>query len=85
MGWPRCLAGNFKGRWRRRSAQAGLDFSAGRGVPEEGVAMYGGKVEFVVEGLGLATMTPEGYDSVVDRIGPAGPGSWQHAEPRPSS
>ncbi len=44
---------------------------AGRGVPEEGVAMYGGKIEFVVEGLGLETMTPEGYDSVVDRIGPA--------------
>ncbi|MEQ1582220.1 MAG: arylmalonate decarboxylase [Steroidobacteraceae bacterium] len=44
---------------------------AGRGVPEEGVAMYGDKIEFVVEGLGLEKMTPEGYDSVVDRIGPA--------------
>lgn len=44
---------------------------SGRGVPEEGVAMYGDRIEFVVEGLGLETMTPEGYDSVVDRIGPA--------------
>jgi arylmalonate decarboxylase len=43
----------------------------GRGVPEEGVAMYDGKIDFVVEGLGLEQMTPEGYDSVVDRIGPA--------------
>lgn len=43
----------------------------GRGVPEEGVAMYGDRIEFVVEGLGLEQMTPAGYDSVVDRIGPA--------------
>jgi arylmalonate decarboxylase len=45
---------------------------AGRGVPEEGLAMYGDRIEFIAEGLGLETMTPEGYDSVVDRIGPAG-------------
>ena len=43
---------------------------AGRGVPEEGVAMYGGSIDFLVEGLGLATMTPEGYEAVIDRIGP---------------
>jgi arylmalonate decarboxylase len=42
-----------------------------RGVPEEGPAMYGSEVEFLVEGLGLETMTPEGYDSVIDRIPPA--------------
>ena len=44
---------------------------AGRGVPEEGLAMYGGTIEFVVEGLGLEQMTPEGYESVIERIGPA--------------
>lgn len=43
---------------------------AGRGVPEEGVAMYGDRIEYVLEGLGLATMTPEGYDAVFDRIAP---------------
>jgi len=43
---------------------------AGRGVPEEGVSMYADSVEFLVENLGLETMTPEGYDAVVDRIGP---------------
>jgi arylmalonate decarboxylase len=44
---------------------------AGRGVPEEGIAMYGTSVEFIVETLGLETMTPEGYDAVIDRIAPA--------------
>ena len=44
---------------------------AGRGVPEEGLAMYGDTIEFAVEGLGLETMTPEGYESVIDRIAPA--------------
>ena len=43
---------------------------AGRGVPEEGLAMYGDRVEFLVETLGLETMTPDGYDAVIDRIGP---------------
>ncbi len=43
----------------------------GRGVPEEGLAMYGDAIEYIVEGLGLETMTPDGYDAVVDRIGPA--------------
>jgi len=40
----------------------------GRGVPEEGVAMYGDRLRFVVNGLGLDRMTPEGYDSVIPRI-----------------
>lgn len=44
---------------------------AGRGVPEEGLAMYGDTIEFLVETLGLETMTPDGYDAVVDHIGPA--------------
>jgi arylmalonate decarboxylase len=52
-------------------SKLGLIFPpAGRGVPEEGIAMYGDSIEFLVETLGLATMTPEGYDAVVDRIGP---------------
>jgi arylmalonate decarboxylase len=42
----------------------------GRGVPEEGLAMYGDTIEFLVETLGLETMTPDGYDAVIDRIGP---------------
>lgn len=44
---------------------------AGRGVPEEGLAMYGERIEYLIENLGLATMTPEGYEAVLDRIGPA--------------
>jgi arylmalonate decarboxylase len=39
--------------------------------PEEGIAMYGDRLEYVIEGLGLATMTPEGYDAVLDRIVPS--------------
>jgi arylmalonate decarboxylase len=39
-----------------------------RGIPEEGIAMYGDKIKYVVTGLGLETMTPEGYDSVVGLI-----------------
>jgi arylmalonate decarboxylase len=37
-------------------------------VPEEGIAMYGERLRFVVTGLGLERMTPEGYDSVIPRI-----------------
>lgn len=43
---------------------------AGRGIPEEGLAMYPQRVNFLVEGLGLKTMTPEGYDAVLERIVP---------------
>jgi arylmalonate decarboxylase len=39
-----------------------------RGIPEEGVAMYGDRLEFVVTGLGLDRMTPDGYDAVIGRI-----------------
>jgi arylmalonate decarboxylase len=39
-----------------------------RGIPEEGVAMYGDSLRFVVTGLGLDRMTPDGYDSVIPRI-----------------
>jgi arylmalonate decarboxylase len=41
---------------------------ANRGIPEEGIAMYGDSLRFVVTGLGLDRMTPEGYDSVIPRI-----------------
>jgi arylmalonate decarboxylase len=43
---------------------------AGRGVPEEGLSMYPKRVKFLVEDLGLKTMTPDGYDAVLDRIAP---------------
>ena len=39
-----------------------------RGIPEEGVAMYGDSLRFVVTGLPLETMTPDGYDAVVGLI-----------------
>lgn len=42
-----------------------------RPVPEEGLIMYPSGVKFLVEGLGLESMTPEGYDKVLDRIQPA--------------
>ena len=40
-------------------------------VPPEGLTLYGGDIRFLVHGLGLKTMTPEGYDSVIDKIVPA--------------
>jgi arylmalonate decarboxylase len=59
----------------RRAARAagvpvlGLIFPpADRGIPEEGVAMYGERLKFVVTGLGLDRMTPEGYDAVIGLI-----------------
>ncbi len=44
---------------------------AKRGAPEEGLEMYGSQIRFVTTGLGLKTMTPDGYDAVIDQIGPA--------------
>jgi arylmalonate decarboxylase len=40
-------------------------------VPAEGLALYDGSLRFTVQGLGLKTMTPDGYDSVIDKIVPA--------------
>jgi arylmalonate decarboxylase len=37
-------------------------------VPEEGIAMYGDTLRFVVTGLGVERMTPEGFDAVIARI-----------------
>ena len=50
----------------------GLIFPVARPVPPEGLAMYPTGVRFIVADVGLKTMTPEGYDAVLDRIGPAG-------------
>jgi arylmalonate decarboxylase len=41
---------------------------ADRGVPEEGIAMYGEQLRFVFRGLGVERMTPEGFDEVMERI-----------------
>src|SRR5271170_7897651 len=49
----------------------GLIFPVTRPVPPEGLAMYPTGIKFITLGLGLKTMTPEGYDAVIDRIGPA--------------
>jgi arylmalonate decarboxylase len=50
----------------------GLIFPVTRPVPEEALAMYPSGIKFINASLGLKTMTPEGYDAVIDRIGPAG-------------
>jgi arylmalonate decarboxylase len=50
----------------------GLIFPVSRPVPPEGLAMYPTGVKFIVADVGLKTMTPEGYDSVIDRIPRAG-------------
>jgi arylmalonate decarboxylase len=39
-------------------------------VPPETAVMYPTEVRFSAASLGLRTMTPEGYDQVIDRIGP---------------
>ena len=41
---------------------------ANRGAPEEGLAMYGSRIDYVTTGLGLETMTPEGYDAVIEGL-----------------
>ena len=58
----------------RASAQAkapvlGLIFPPlNRGVPEEGIAMYGDRLKYVVTGLGVEQMTPEGFNAVIERV-----------------
>ena len=39
-----------------------------RGVPEEGIAMYGDTLRYVATGLGVERMTPEGFDAVIARV-----------------
>lgn len=43
---------------------------AGGTLPGEAASMYSGEIEYLIESLGLESMTPEGYDSVIDRIAP---------------
>src|SRR5918911_555320 len=38
-------------------------------VPADGPKLYPQGVRFVAAGLGLQRLTPEGYDSVIDRVG----------------
>src|SRR5579862_2814025 len=49
----------------------GLIFPVNRPAPPEGLAMYPTGIRFITADVGLKTMTPEGYDAVIDRIGPA--------------
>jgi arylmalonate decarboxylase len=41
---------------------------ARREVPEEGIAMYGEQLRFVVAGLGIERMTPDSFDAAQERI-----------------
>ena len=41
---------------------------AKREVPEEGIAMYGSQLRFVVTGLGIERMTPDSFDAAQQRI-----------------
>ncbi|MBV9770217.1 MAG: hypothetical protein JOZ32_11650 [Bryobacterales bacterium] len=50
----------------------GLIFPVNRPVPDEALAMYPSGVKFITMDVGLKMMTPQGYDSVIDRIAPAG-------------
>jgi arylmalonate decarboxylase len=46
----------------------GLIFPVERPVPEEGLIMYQKGVRFITSSLDLKTLTPEGYDAVLDDI-----------------
>jgi arylmalonate decarboxylase len=39
-----------------------------RAVPEEGLAMYGQQLRFVITGLGIERMTPESFDAALERL-----------------
>jgi arylmalonate decarboxylase len=52
----------------------GLIFPSDAPVPPEAKVMYPTGVNFITVGVGLTEMTPEGYDSVVDKIAPAAVG-----------
>jgi arylmalonate decarboxylase len=41
---------------------------AERAAPEEGLAMYGEQLRYVVTGLGVERMTPQGFETVLERI-----------------
>lgn len=71
-GMAAAVATTSLGSGARAADQApvlGLIFPpSNRGIPEEGVAMYGDSLRFVVTGLGLDRMTPEGYDAVIGLV-----------------
>lgn len=47
----------------------GLIFPPGhRGIPAEGLAMYGERLHFVVTGLGIEHITPADFDAALERI-----------------
>lgn len=50
----------------------GMIFPVPRPTPPEALAMYPSGVRFISVDVGLKTMTPEGYDAVLERIKPAG-------------
>jgi arylmalonate decarboxylase len=52
----------------------GMIFPTSGPMIPEALAMYPSGVSFLRDGVGLQTMTPEGYDSVIDRIVPAAQG-----------
>jgi arylmalonate decarboxylase len=52
-----------------RTPVLGLIFPpSNRGVPEEGVAMYGDSLHYAITGLGIGQMTPDGFDAALARI-----------------
>ena len=53
----------------QRKPRLGMIFPViDRGVPEEGLTLYGDKIDYVIENLDLQTMTPDGYDAVIGNI-----------------
>jgi len=47
----------------------GLIFPPGhRGIPEEGIAMYGERLRYAVAGLGIERITPADFDAALERI-----------------
>lgn len=54
-----------------REGKLGLLIPPANGtLPGEAATMYSGSMEYLIESLGLESMTPEGYDAVLDRIAP---------------
>lgn len=46
----------------------GLIFPPARGIPEEGIALYGGRLRYVVADLGIERITPKDFDAALARI-----------------
>jgi arylmalonate decarboxylase len=68
-GAPPMSTGQDSGAAMPRPPVLGLIFPpAHRGPPDEGLAMYGESLRYVVTGLGIERMTPEGFDAALSRI-----------------